>query len=290
MKVVKTGGIGKAAKELGLSQPVASKAIADLEYSLKVRLLDRNAKGTVPTRYADELVRCGTAVFDDLRTGIKAIEALADPAAGELRIGCTEPLAAGFTATVIDQLSQKFPRAVFHVTTADPHSLIEQKLQQRQVELIVAPTEGVMSDRALHIEILFDDRQVVIAGSNSRWPRKRKLALQDLKNARWFLPPPDSQVGAYIADKFRSEGLEPPQPHFASFSISLCQRMLERADVVAMVPISMAHFSQHKEFRILALKAVHVPRPTGIVTLRNRGLSPLAQLFIDHSRKLAEGL
>jgi DNA-binding transcriptional LysR family regulator len=65
--------MGKAAAELGVSQPVVSKAIADLEHALKVRLLDRSPQGVQLTLYGREVLKCGTAVFDELRKGVEAL-------------------------------------------------------------------------------------------------------------------------------------------------------------------------------------------------------------------------
>ena len=100
LAVAKSGSMGKAAADLAVSQPVVSKAISDLEYGLGVRLLDRTPRGAEPTLHGQALLRCGVAVFDDLRQGVKALEFLSDPTAGELRLGCTEPLAAGFVGAV----------------------------------------------------------------------------------------------------------------------------------------------------------------------------------------------
>jgi hypothetical protein len=49
MAVVAAGGMGKAADKLNVSQPAISKAIADLEHTLGVRLLDRSRRGVEPT-------------------------------------------------------------------------------------------------------------------------------------------------------------------------------------------------------------------------------------------------
>jgi molybdenum-dependent DNA-binding transcriptional regulator ModE len=51
MTVVKYGSMGKAAAQLSISQPAISKAIADMEHSLRVRLLDRGARGVEATIY-----------------------------------------------------------------------------------------------------------------------------------------------------------------------------------------------------------------------------------------------
>src|SRR5712672_4494931 len=112
MTVVQAGTMGKAAQRLNTTQPNISRSIADLEHALGVRLLDRHRQGIEPTEYGRALLDCGVAVFDDLRRGVKNIEFLADPAAGEVRIGNALTSAASFVAVVIDRLSRRYPRVV----------------------------------------------------------------------------------------------------------------------------------------------------------------------------------
>src|SRR6266566_8128580 len=117
MAVVQAGSMGKAARHLNTSQPNISKSIADLEHALGVRLLDRHRRGIEPTEYGRALLDCGTAAFDDLRQGVKNIESLADPTAGEVRIGTTAFLAASFVSALVDRLSRRYPRIAFHILT-----------------------------------------------------------------------------------------------------------------------------------------------------------------------------
>jgi DNA-binding transcriptional LysR family regulator len=87
LAVAESGSMAKAAAHLSISHPVISKTISDLERTLGVRLFDRNAQGVELTAYGQALLKCGVTVFDEMRQGLKQIELLADPAAGELRIG-----------------------------------------------------------------------------------------------------------------------------------------------------------------------------------------------------------
>ena len=105
MSVVQAGSMHKAAQRLATSQPAVSRAIGDLEHALGVRLLDRSPHGVEPTQYGRAIIKRGIAVFDELRQGVKDIELLADPTAGELRIGCTEAMAAGPAFAIIDRLT-----------------------------------------------------------------------------------------------------------------------------------------------------------------------------------------
>src|SRR3982074_2150758 len=108
MTVVQAGSMGKAAEQLGTSQPAVSRSIADLEHALGVRLVDRSPRGIEPTQYGRAIIKRGVAVFDELRQGVKDIEFLADPTAGELRIGCTDAIADGPVLAVIDRLPRQY--------------------------------------------------------------------------------------------------------------------------------------------------------------------------------------
>ena len=96
MAVVQAGSMNKAAVLLNTGQSAISRSIAELEHTIGVRLVDRNPQGVEPTQYGRALLDGGVAVFDDLRQAVKNIEFLADPTAGEVRIGSSALLAASF--------------------------------------------------------------------------------------------------------------------------------------------------------------------------------------------------
>ena len=163
LAVAQSGSMLKAAEALAISQPVVSKVIADLEQTLGVRLFDRSRKGVVPTASGLALLNHGRTAFDELKQGVKEIEFLNDPMAGELRIGCSPALAEGVVVTVIDRLSQKFPRASFHVVTGNTETIYEE-LRERRVELGFARMSGLDSEKDMKLEALFEEPLVVVAG------------------------------------------------------------------------------------------------------------------------------
>jgi len=284
---VQWGGMAKAAAHLHISQPAVSKAIAALEQTLGVRLLERQAQGVQPTPYGRALLTGAVAVFDELKQSAKRIKFLTDPSAGELRIGCTEPLAAGFLPAVIGRILRQHPRVTLHVVTADPARLVERELLERSIDLAICPTSGLASDPAVHVEVLFDDRQLVVAAPQNKWFRRRNTALANLIDEPWVFPPVDSIIGASIVEVFRRNGLEPPRKHVVSFSIPLCHQLLAGHGFFSMLPASMARLQATPLLKILDVGFQGIARPTGIVTLKKRSASPLAELFIGAARELA---
>ena len=93
------------------------------------------AAGAASSRpqYGRAIIKRGVAVFDELRQGVRDVEFLADPTAGELRIGCAEMTAAGPALAVMERLTRRHPRIVFNVVTGSVVSLYR-NLAERNVE------------------------------------------------------------------------------------------------------------------------------------------------------------
>ena len=135
--MAETGSMGKAAERLNISQPSVSKAIADMEHVMQVRLFDRTGHGVETTPYGLALVQRGTNAFDELRQALRDIEILADPTGGEVSIGCPEAIASGFLGEVLTRFSLQFPRVVVNVEQADNVTHEYQLLRDRQVDLLL---------------------------------------------------------------------------------------------------------------------------------------------------------
>lgn len=154
MSVVQHGSMVKAAERLATTQPAVSRAIADLEHSLGVRLLDRGPRGVVPTPYGRSFIKRGNAVFDEIKQGIKDIEFLADPTAGEVRIAAPIGLA-GFLAVVIDRLARRYPRVVCHLITGEG-TMPYRALEERDVDLVIDIVVRPITKEHLQTEVLYE--------------------------------------------------------------------------------------------------------------------------------------
>jgi DNA-binding transcriptional LysR family regulator len=290
MTVVQAGSMGKAAQILNTTQPNVSRSIAELEHALGVRLLDRHRQGIEPTEYGRALLDCGVAVFDDLRQGVKNIMFLADPRAGELRIGTTTFLAASFVSALVDRLSRRYPRIVFHLVTGYTETL-HRELAERNVDLLIVRGSGPVADPRYEFEFLFDDSYVVAAGAQNQWVRRRRIEIAELANELWVLPPPDSVIGSVVMDAFRASGLDYPRVSVVTDCPHMRISLLATGRFVTIFPASAFRFlAKRSELKVLPVELPMARRPNGIVTLKNRALSPVAQIFIDCAREVAKPL
>ena len=290
MTVVQAGSMGKAAQRLNTTQPNISRSIAELEHALGVRLLDRHRHGVEPTEYGRALLDCGVAVFDDLRQGVKNIEFLANPTAGEVRIGSTDFLAATFVSALVDRLSRRYPRVVFHLVTGYMETL-HRELSERNVDLLIVRSAGPLADERLNFEFLFDDSYVVVAGVQSRWARRRRIQIAELAEELWALPPLESVIGSVLTEAFRASGLGYPPVTVVTDSPHMRISLLATGRFVTIFPASALRFlARRSELKVLPVELPMARRPNGIVTLKSRALSPVAKLFIDCAREIAKPL
>jgi DNA-binding transcriptional LysR family regulator len=290
MTVVQAGSMGRAAERLHTSQPNISRSIADLEHALGVRLLDRQPQGVEPTECGRALLHCGVAVFDELRQGMKSIEFLTDPAAGEVRIGCNPVQAASFVPAIIDQISRLYPRIVFHVVAAQTEAL-HRELTERNVDLLIARKFGPIADSRLDFEFLFDEKFVVVAGSQSPWARRRRIALAELVNESWTLPPSQNVIASIVVEAFRASRLDHPRIAVVAIAPDVRMRLVATGRFLTILPASALRFSaRHSDIKVLPVQLPKASVPNGIVTLKNRTLSPVARLFIDWVREVAKQL
>jgi DNA-binding transcriptional LysR family regulator len=288
--IVQAGSMNKAAASLNTSQPAISRSIAELEAAIGVRLFDRNRQGIEPTEYGRALLDCGAAIFDELRRGMQNIEFLADPTAGQVRIGSVTPLAASFASAVIDQLSRRYPRIRFNLVATQQDTL-HRDLNERKVDLLIAWRWGAVADERQAFEFLYDDSYVVVAGEKNPWARRRRIALAELATETWALPPTDSVLGAIAMEAFRANGLDYPLATVVTMPDEVRASLLATGRFLTIFPASAMRFSTDRpKLKVLPVKLPSARLAVGIVTLKNRTLSPIARLFIEHARRVAKPL
>jgi DNA-binding transcriptional LysR family regulator len=286
--VVEMGSMGKAAERLAISQPTVSKAIADIEHTIGVRLLDRTITGVAPTAYGLALLKRGMAAFDELRQATKDLESLADPTLGEVRIGCPEAIASGLLVKVLDQFSSQYPRVKVKVSTADNMLQELWQVRERQVDLLLGAVTKLFAEDDLEVEVLYKDRPLIVSGSNSRWAHRHKVELGELLGEPWLLP----GEGFFQAEAFQSLGFAVPKFGVTSYSVYQRLLLLNTGRFIGLLSGSVLRFSpaEHLSLSVLPVDFSNRSWPVAIVKLKNRTITPVVQTFIDCIRDVARPL
>jgi DNA-binding transcriptional LysR family regulator len=288
LAVADAGSMTKAAEELAVSYPVVSKTISDLELTLGVKLFDRSISGVKPTHYGNALLSSSVAVFDEMRKGLQQIEFIRQPDAGELRIGSSIVVDAGLLPAVIEQFSKDFPKAVLHVVAENIATQQYDNLRNRNVELVLGRLPATMNEPDLVTETLYHEPNVVVAGADSPWAKRRNLTLAKLLEEPWVLAQPGSLARSLQDQTFRNSGFEPPSATVQTVSLHLYMRLVETGRWLGLIPGSALRFGgKNMRIKALSVQTSMPPAPVGIITAKDRTLTPLAERFIACTRKVA---
>ena len=284
LAVVQTGSMGKASAVLRMSQPAVSKAIASLEQTLGVPLLERSRRGAEPTPYGLALIKRGVTVFDELRQGVQDIAFLTDPTVGDIRVGGTDGMISTLISPVVHQLSTQYPRMTFRVSVGDLRTLYRE-LEARRVDIVVSRLLHSPPTEEYSAEILYEDTMVVVAGAGHPLARRRKIEIAELLDETWTFQPPETNFGAFAMEAFRAVGLAPPRITVATTSHTLHNELLATGRYLVMVPRFWALLQRpNPSIKILPVVFPHTRHKVAIITLKNRSLSSATQFFVDRVR------
>jgi DNA-binding transcriptional LysR family regulator len=288
--VVEHGSMAKAGPHLGMSQSAVSQAIAALEEALQVPVVDRTPRGVELTVYGKALMQRGKAAFDELRSGVMDIEFLTDPQVGEVRIDAGEPLASGLLTPVIDAFSRKYPRVRLHVFAAPGFTALRDRTADLVLNLLQGPMWNDLTDD-MQAEVLFQERICLVASTHSLWARRRKIDLDDLKEAALILPPPHTSAARAFMAAFRAAGLPESQITVTTGSVHVRNILSMTGRFIAVLPASVLRFNPGLySLKELPFDLPMPPLHAVIVTLKNRTLSPPVERFIACAREVAKPL
>jgi DNA-binding transcriptional LysR family regulator len=285
--------MAKAANELGVTQPAVSEVIAGLENAFGVRLFDRSPQGVEPTIYGRALLKRGVAAFDELKQSLRDIEFLADPTKGEVRIGCPDSLAGGLLAPFLQKFCSRYPGIIITIEPVQWATLEMPELHARKLDVVISRLSKPRADDPddLDVEILFEDEAVVAAGADSRWARRRKINLADLRGASWVGTSRDTLTRTLLERAYQAAGLTPPAMRVMTFSVNLRAHLLATGDFLTAIPKSMLKLNS--ECRRLKELPVGLPNPSfpvAIITLKGRTVPPPVELFLERLRHHVKAL
>jgi DNA-binding transcriptional LysR family regulator len=177
----------------------------------------------------------------------------------------------------------------FHIVAGDTAALYRD-VTDRNVELAICRMIGPLPDE-LAADVLFHDSLAILSSARNPLTRRRKLTLADLVNEPWVQLPGESLFGSIVVDVFRANGHEPPRPTVVTHSEYLKNDFLAKGRFLTVLPSFMLKVpGWHPRLKALPVALPNTRAPIGLITLKGRMLTPLAQLFIDNVRAVAKPL
>src|SRR5690348_8426616 len=154
------GGIGVAARAIGVSQPAISRSIRDLEAELGLKILERGPNGVVLTAAGRELYEHAQAVIAAERAAEEAMSAVRGLARGTLHVGASTTIATYLLPPLIGAFTRAHPGIELRLSAVHTRMLVP-LVRQHQVDIALA--EAPVADRRIVARRWITDEMVVIA-------------------------------------------------------------------------------------------------------------------------------
>lgn len=239
LAVIEHGALRRAASTLGITEPALSKSIRQLEAALGVQLLERSARGMVPTGFGEVLAAHARLVRAEMTHALSEIAAMRGGQAGRIAVGCTPSFANLLLPRACAALLQRFPKVQIAVTDGLMDQLMPQ-LVSGALDLVVA-TLGAAPPHHLLEQKPFakQDLAGVVARSTHPLARRRRLSLTALAGQGWVLTPDSDFLRGQLNARFAEAGLAPPVPSAEIGSILFLRSLLLEADLLAYLPLEV---------------------------------------------------
>jgi DNA-binding transcriptional LysR family regulator len=166
-----------------------------------------------------------------------------------------------------------------------------EQLRERRIDLGFARMSEAPIAEDIEREPLFDDPLIAVVGTGSPWARRQRIRLAELANERWTWSSSGTLIDSLVVGAFRANGLDPPRAKVHTGALNLRLKLAATGRFIAVVSASALRFCDNvAAIKILPVELPTTHRQVGIVTLKNRTLSLLAQRFVDCAREIAKGV
>ena len=281
LSVAEAQNMGKAADALAMSRPVVSRTIASLEHRVGQKLFDRAARGVRLTAAGEVLRGHAFAVLDTLRQAGLALAELRDARGGELRVGGSEPIAAGIMGAAIGVMHRRHPglRIELHQVTGEEMTVY---IRERRGDLAVSRANDLpIPDDIAHLDLTVE-RLVPVAGRRHALARRRRVTLEELLEAPWILSSREADANGPFMRALRLAGHGPPRRLILTHSLNLRLHLLSEGEHVTLVPESVLRFGEVAQYLVpLPVGLPGMERTTAVFWLRNRSMSAAAAAFVS---------
>ena len=185
VRVAASGSVGAAARNLGLTQPHASRVLSRLERQLGLRLLERSPAGSRVTGEGEVVVawaRQALEAVDRVSTGARS---LAAERAAQLRVAASLTIAEQLAPVWIARFRREQPGHQVRLEVANSETVLERVLAG---DVPLGFVESPSVPREVSVAAVGLDRLVVVVAPEHPWARRtHPLAAADLAAAELVL-------------------------------------------------------------------------------------------------------
>lgn len=289
LAVVEHSHFGRAAESLGISQQAMSKAVSQLEYMLRVKLLERGPYGVRPTAIGQMLADRGQLAMSELTTAQAEIESWRGARIGEVRIGVGLGFVGRFMPTAIGRFRDVYPNV--HVTAiVESSAILYPMVLKGELDFVVsAPPSWFKTDPELRQDRLFADADLLIGRWDHPLAKKSNIKLADLSRYPWLVSAQIGEAWQRFCRGFVAEGSDPPRQLVRTDSIALAKELMFSGDYLCLLSNDTVA-RELAEKRLVRIEAPWPAEPrTAYITYRRKAqFTPVVSRMMKLVREVCQ--
>ena len=280
--------IHRAADELHMTQPAASKQIKDLEEMLDVKLFERLPRGMEPTIYGETMIRHARMALTSLALAHDDIVTLKAGLTGQVEVGVIMTPAMTLLPRAVARVKEEAPLLRIGVQL-DTSNLLLDKLQHGTLDFMIGRIFDTGDTSGLIYEELTEEPACAVVRPGHPLLERKNLTLQDIAPLPWIVPPHGSILRYRFDMMFRRAGLEPPANVVDTTAMLVITALLQQTDSLHVMPMEVAqYYASLNVMRILPIELPCKMDAFGIIRHQDHLLSPGADLLLRAVRAAAK--
>jgi len=272
--------LNRAAEEIDISQPAASKLIADLEAAVRHTLFERRGRNIVPNGLGTVLISRAKIMLRELEQAAEEMSALVDGRGGRIVVGAIDGPTVNFLADTIAAMRLDFPLIDIEVQEGSSIVLFD-LLVRGDVEAVLGRVTPNFNKRDFSYRPIGPEHFAVVGREGHPLARGEALGVDTLRNQDWIVQKRGSTLRKWFDALFDHESLSLPDHIVSSDSLLMTLAYLDRTNALSVVSAPVAE--QQVRCGQLSLIPVEVDvtcTEYGLLLPLNRPMSPALESFV----------
>ncbi|MER2508068.1 MAG: LysR family transcriptional regulator [Amaricoccus sp.] len=283
--LAETTQLTATARALSISQPAASRLLAEAEGIVGHALCERRAKGIALTAAGRALAARAQAVLLEIAEAGREVGDVAAGRLGTVSLGAVTAAAVDLVVPTLQRLQRQNPGLQASVDVATSDVLIED-LRRGRHDFIVGRVPISMDPAPFEIRPLRPEVVALIVRSNHPLAQRASVGARDLAPYDWVMQQPGSLLRATLEEALLERGSPPPNCRLSTSSLLLTLALVTRSNAIAPVSAEVARLvcGQGGLGRAIATLPIDFYveiKPFCLIRLRGHRPSPSAALVQD---------
>ena len=287
LEAARTKRISGAASQLNISQPAASKTLAELESILDTKLFERGGRGGLRLTPAGSVfLRFAGASIAALKEGLDGIVQARMQGAPALTVGVLPGVAARFMPQAVKEFRDHHTAAIRIVT--EPNIFMLDQLRIGNLDLVVGRLALPPLMQGLTFSYLYSEQMVFVVRPQHPHANDDPFNMADLKDVTLLMPTSDNVMWPMVERFMIANGVSRLANIVETRSPDFSRQYVLNSDAVWMISRGVvAHDIENGMFKVLHIDTSDTQGPVGLTTRADTHPSPTLRLMMDTITRVA---